>query len=205
MKHLRTKRKPTAKNISKVIFSVFLVFIFMSIIITLSNQLKIKNINNKILITKNDNINTNNSDSDRAWILDFNKSLYTKKGDQIFVEIADSDLTREIGLSGRQKLKEYFIDNKLITEGMLFSFPTESKPVFWMKDMNFDLDIIWLDHNLKIVYIEKNARTSSYNKENPNSSQFFTSGNIPAKYVLEINSGYFDKMNLKVGDIMRMQ
>ena len=169
----------------------------MSIIITLSNQLKIKNINNKILITKNDNINTNNSDSDRAWILDFNKSLYTKKGDQIFVEIADSDLTREIGLSGRQKLKEYFIDNKLITEGMLFSFPTESKPVFWMKDMNFDLDIIWLDHNLKIVYIEKNVRTSSYNKENPNSSQFFTSGNTVAKYVLEINSGLSVKYFLR--------
>jgi uncharacterized membrane protein (UPF0127 family) len=71
-----------------------------------------------------------------------------------------------------------------------------------MKDMKFDLDMIWLDENFKIVHIEKNALASSYDKNNPSLSKIFSnneSGNL-AKYVLEINSGLTNKMNLKIGD-----
>ncbi len=69
-----------------------------------------------------------------------------------------------------------------------------------MKDMNFNLDMIWLDSNYKIVHIENNAKASSYNPSNPDSSKTFTNSSDLARYVLEINSGLAKEMNLKVGD-----
>lgn len=71
--------------------------------------------------------------------------------------------------------------------------------------MNFDLDMIFMDKDFKIVSIIKDAKANSYNAQDPNSSQIYTNGNTPAKYVLEINSSYSDKINLRVGDILRMQ
>ena len=66
--------------------------------------------------------------------------------------------------------------------------------------------MIWLDSNYKIVYIEKNALASSYNPTDTESSQMFTNGpDHPAKYVLEINSGLSDEMDLWVGDTLKLQ
>lgn len=86
---------------------------------------------------------------------------------------------------------------------MLFVFEEEMVQSFWMKDMNFDLDMIWLDSNYKIVHIEKNTLASSYNPTDTSSSRFFTNGpDHLAKYVLEINSGLSDEMGLKDGDVL---
>ena len=64
-----------------------------------------------------------------------------------------------------------------------------------MKDMNFSIDMIWISENMKVVYIKKNARPESY----PES--YGPEGNDkPAKYILEINSGFSEKNNLKIGD-----
>ena len=40
-------------------------------------------------------------------------------------------------------------------EGMLFFLDDPRKASFWMKNMHFPIDIIWLDENLTIVHIEK--------------------------------------------------
>ena len=70
-----------------------------------------------------------------------------------------------------------------------------------MKDTLMDLDILWLDENLKIVHLEKKVSRFSYNYTNPNLSQIFKNDeNSLAKYVLEIKSGFSEKLNLKVGD-----
>lgn len=83
---------------------------------------------------------------------------------------------------------------------MLFVFENEQTTNFWMKDMNFDLDMIWLDKDYKIVHIEEKAKANSYNPKNPSESKIFSNGNKLAKYVLETNAGLVNKMNLKVGD-----
>jgi hypothetical protein len=130
--------------------------------------------------------------------------LSTAWGDKIFVQIASTSAEQEQGLSGKNKLTELDKDGKIETEGMLFSFYKPQIENFWMKDMNFDLDMVWLDENFKIVHIEKNTLASSYNKQNPANSTIFTNGNNLAKYVLEINSGMTDKLNLKVGDSLKI-
>jgi len=105
-------------------------------------------------------------------------------GQNVRVEIADTPAERELGLSGRERLGE--------KEGMIFVFDSPGRHAFWMKDMLFPLDIIWLDENLKVIYIKKDARPESY-------PEIFLPGE-DAKYVLEVVTGFADKYNLKEGD-----
>ncbi len=103
---------------------------------------------------------------------------------KIKVDLALSPDEQERGLSGRPNLGE--------GEGMLFIFDKLAKYSFWMKDMNFAIDIIWIGENMKIIYIEKNAQPDSY-------PQTYRS-NQNTKYVLEVVAGFSEKNNLKVGD-----
>lgn len=112
-------------------------------------------------------------------------------GKIIKVDLALTSEAQERGLSGRKKLEE--------DEGMLFVFSHMGQYPFWMKDMNFPLDIIWIApsengnlNDLHVVYIKKNATPESY----PNT---FTP-NQNAKYVLEVLSQFSEKNNLKEGD-----
>ena len=75
---------------------------------------------------------------------------------------------------------------------MLFVFDHPAQYPFWMKDMNFPIDIIWIDENLKVIFIKKNAVPESY-------PEVFTSPQN-SKYVLEVVAGFSDKYNIKIGD-----
>jgi len=102
----------------------------------------------------------------------------------IKVELALNEEAQERGLSDRKELKE--------NEGMLFVFSEEGKHDFWMKDMNFPIDMVWMDESKIIIYIEDNTKPESY----PDSYG-------PAalsRYVLEVNAGVSEKNNWKVGD-----
>jgi hypothetical protein len=100
------------------------------------------------------------------------------------VEIASTPEMLKQGLSGRAGLKE--------NEGMLFVFERPGKYSFWMKDMNFPIDIIWIGEDLKVIYIKKDALPNSF-------PEVFTPDKN-AKYVLEVNAGFSEKNDLKEGD-----
>ncbi len=102
----------------------------------------------------------------------------------IFVDIADDVCKKELGLSSRS-----FLDDDT---GMIFVFDEVGIYGFWMKDMNFSLDILWIDGDFKVNGIEKDIATSTYPK------QF--GEKYLARYVLEVPAGYSDKNNVKVGD-----
>ena len=109
-------------------------------------------------------------------------------GGKVFsVEIADTNLTREMGLSGHVPL--------LDTQGMLFVFDKPGNYGFWMKDMVFPLDIIWFDEKLSITHIETSL--------SPNSYPTVFSSQVPSEYVLEINAGESTLLNLKIGDKLK--
>jgi uncharacterized membrane protein (UPF0127 family) len=103
---------------------------------------------------------------------------------KINVKIANSEIERIQGLSGRKNLKD--------DEGMFFEFEKDGQHGIWMKDMNFSIDIIWFDKYGAIIYVEKNIDPKTYPK--------VFKPEIDARYVLEVNSGFFDKNNLEVGD-----
>ena len=105
-------------------------------------------------------------------------------GVNIKVELALIPETQIQGLSDRQYLNN--------NEGMLFVFDYPDKYPFWMKSMNFAIDIIWIGKDMNVVYIKKYARPEEY----PNTY-------IPdkdAKYILEVVAGFSDKNNLQIGD-----
>lgn len=111
-------------------------------------------------------------------------------GVDIQVSIADSNDERAKGLSNTSSLGE--------KEGMFFVFDKKDiKPSFWMKDMLISIDIIWIDND-KIVQIDKNLMPL----QEETSDKLITtySPQIPIDYVLEVNSGFSDKYNLKVSD-----
>jgi hypothetical protein len=104
------------------------------------------------------------------------------------VDLATTSKEQEQGLSGRVGLKE--------DEGMLFIFDKPAPYAFWMKDMNFPIDMIWFGEDMHVVYIKRNATPESF-------PETFTP-NQNAKYVLEVVSGFSDKNNIKDGDTFEL-
>ncbi len=103
-------------------------------------------------------------------------------------KIAKTVNERARGLSGTSPLSN--------NEGMLFVFDFPDRHGFWMKDMKYSLDIIWFDENNKISFVKKNFTPESF----PNVESPKTIGS----YVLEVPSGFFDKNNLSVGDLLEI-
>jgi hypothetical protein len=89
------------------------------------------------------------------------------------LEIADTKEKMDKGLSGRASLAT--------STGLLFVFDKPGVYSFWMKEMNFPIDIIWLDKNKKILGVTKNLSPSSY-------PQVFYSP-TSTSYALEVNTG----------------
>ena len=77
--------------------------------------------------------------------------------------------------------------------GMLFLFPQENFYPFWMKNMRFPLDIIWIDKDKRIVDIKTDVPTCNQTCES------LTPGD-KALYVLEVNAGFAKKNEIKIGD-----
>jgi uncharacterized membrane protein (UPF0127 family) len=92
---------------------------------------------------------------------------------EIVAEVVDTPASRELGLSGRTGLKK--------DEGMLFVFDKPGKYGFWMKDMLFPIDMVWISEDGLVVNVERNVTPESYPKAFINT--------IDAKHVLEINQG----------------
>jgi len=105
------------------------------------------------------------------------------------VDYAKDDASRAKGLGGRNSL-EY-------DRGMLFVFDKEQKYTFWMKDVKFPIDIIWISKDKKVVDYYKNAEVQL---DVPDSQLKIYSPQTPAQYVLEVNAGIVDKYDIKIGD-----
>ncbi|MCK9379216.1 MAG: DUF192 domain-containing protein [Candidatus Moranbacteria bacterium] len=102
-------------------------------------------------------------------------------GKEFSVEIVKTAETREKGLGGRKSLCGEC--------GMLFEFDDPGKYSFWMKDMQFPIDIIWISGD-DIVYIENNV---SHNFQGVITPPVF------ADKVLELSAGTVKNLNINVG------
>lgn len=110
-----------------------------------------------------------------------------KVGDTpIIVAIADSSAEITQGLSGRTGLEN--------NQGLLFIFPEADYQTFWMKDMRFDIDMIFIRDNI-IVDIAKNMPSPS-----PLEFPATYKSSEPADMVLEVNAGLSDHHGWELGD-----
>lgn len=106
----------------------------------------------------------------------------------VVAEVADTEASRELGLSGRQGLNT--------NEGLLFVFDLSGQYRWWVKDMKFSVDIIWINKDGVVVEIERNASPDSYPKTYINAS--------PAKYVLELQAGEGERQGIFLGSKVKI-
>lgn len=112
----------------------------------------------------------------------------TLGGVELYASVADSPLERQKGLSRTTALPADIVK--------LFVFPREDLWSFWMKEMLYSIDIIWLDGAGTIVHIESAVSPETY----PNSLTPVGK----AQYVIETNAGFAQAQNIQVGDRVQL-
>lgn len=168
--HQKLENKP-ARGIKKNLFSVLMFIVFFAIGMYGYNCLSEK-------VCEVESINR---------FVRQDVTITTPKG-AITAEVADTKSSRELGLSGRPVMKD--------NEGLLFVFDVPGRYGFWMKDMIFPLDILWINENGIVVEIERKATVESYPKTFINAA--------PASYVLELNAGVAEKQGLFIGSKIKI-
>ena len=112
-------------------------------------------------------------------------------------EVVDTDAARQLGLMFRENLPE--------GRGMLFVFEDEGRYGFWMKNMRFPIDIIWIDKGKRVVDIKPNlfpcqeARESFAGGDKEKSCEIFEP-RAKALYALEVEVGFCRRNKIKIGD-----
>ncbi|MEX0931776.1 MAG: DUF192 domain-containing protein [Candidatus Paceibacterota bacterium] len=105
--------------------------------------------------------------------------------DAVFsVHVADTPEEQVQGLSFQESLPEY--------SGVWFAFDSPSPRGFWMKDMLFPIDIIWLNSAMQVVHVEHSLTPDTY-------PQTFAPP-VSAQFVLEIRAGLAEREGIVVGD-----
>ena len=106
-------------------------------------------------------------------------------GDERFVvELAATPASRQRGLMGRSQLAA--------DRGMLFLYTEEAPRAFWMRNVHFALDILYLDANWRIVdRVAAPPCVTSPCPDYPSSR--------PARYVLELPAGSGERLGLASG------
>lgn len=106
-------------------------------------------------------------------------------GDELYtLEYAVTDSEQARGLGEREQL--------CATCAMAFPFAFSGKHAFWMKNMCFPIDIVWLSRENQVVHIERFLT--------PESKEIYTPKEV-ASMVLEFNAGVLD--SIVVGDTLR--
>ncbi len=102
------------------------------------------------------------------------------------LQIASTIPEQEKGLGGRSVLPQ--------NQGMLFQFSTAGERCFWMKDMHFPLDMIWIGADKRVLLVKSGILSNTY----PNTF----CPNVPAEYVIELNSGQAAKASIHTGELL---
>jgi len=107
----------------------------------------------------------------------------------IYASIADDNAKITKGLSDRPFLRN--------NQGMLFIFPDIQKRIFWMKDMNFAIDLLWINDD-QVVGLENNMLPPEPETADEDLERYISP--LPVDKVLEMPVGSINQFNIKIGD-----
>lgn len=108
----------------------------------------------------------------------------------ISVAIATNDEQRERGLMFREELAS--------DQGMLFIFPDQKLRGVWMKNTLLSLDVLFISTDGRIVSILKNLPPCASDPCRTYGSKY------PAKYMLEVNAGFIQTRDIKIGQHIQL-
>ena len=114
-------------------------------------------------------------------------------GGDFAAEVVSTPEERRLGLSGRDHLEP--------KTGMLFVFQSGVASTFWMKDMRFPLDFIWISSECTVADITPNVLHPAPNTATNTLATY--SSSAAAAYTFEINAGEAAKFGISVGDPVR--
>lgn len=120
------------------------------------------------------------------YITQTDVQLSSKSKQTFDLEFAITPTKQESGLSLRECMPKY--------SAMVFLYATDDKFGIWMKNMNFAIDVVWLDKDKKIVTIVNDMQPSSYPKIHYPTED--------ARYVIEVRSGVANEVGFAVGDTL---
>lgn len=107
----------------------------------------------------------------------------TIDGIDLNVAVAETADEMARGFSGRTGLAE--------DEGMLFVYDTPGFYSFWMKEMLFPIDILWIGEDFQVVDITKNFKPESFPQT--------VKPQKPVQYVVEVNAGWVEEHRIHIG------
>ena len=124
-----------------------------------------------------------------TWTLgDYRETANVVVGDtNVFVEISNTPELRERGLSYHDELS--------LNSGMLFVYPDSGRRIYWMKGMNYCLDIVWINDGAIVGAAESvcpepgvaDAKLGRYGSPSP------------VQYVLELPAGWLQTHGYSTG------
>lgn len=112
--------------------------------------------------------------------------LITVASTTFTVRVADTVALRARGLSGSLPLG--------LSEGMFFIFPEPAYHSFWMSDLTFPIDIIWIADDGKIAGVAENAMPILSDQE-----PTYYVPPVPVRYVLEVAAGTYARFRFATG------
>lgn len=113
------------------------------------------------------------------------KMIYLSR-EKISAEVADSADEQQRGLSDRACIGA--------NQGMLFEFPRPGYYNFWMKDMQFPIDIVWMDDKKRVVEVAAKVQPSTF----PDTFAATES----SQYVLELAAGRAAELGITPGVVL---
>lgn len=113
---------------------------------------------------------------------------------QLEIEIADTKEKRNKGLGYRESLAT--------TSGMLFLHDNSQKYTYWMKGMEFPIDIMWVNEET-IADITPNVPIPVEGQTDDTLSRYSSKADV--NKILETNAGFIDSNNIQIGDKIIVQ
>lgn len=152
----------------KLGFKIFLLGLFLVVAIAV------------VVVYKGQNENVLYERSENA----LKTTTVTIKSREFNAEVVATAESRVRGLGGRIGMGE--------NEAMLFVFFDSDKHGIWMKDMNFPIDVVWIDESFLVTHIEEGLSPDSFPKI------FYPAS--PASFVLELPAGAVSEAGLLTGE-----
>lgn len=116
-------------------------------------------------------------------------AVFSIRGAEFEAIMADTPALREQGLSGMNGLKS--------DQAMVFVFERPDMVGFWMKDMLFSIDILFLDESMRVISSVRDVSPDTYPEA------FYPEA--PAKYVVEFSAGTLDRLKVRKGDVAEIR
>ena len=115
---------------------------------------------------------------------------------QLNITVNGQVILADISATTEQKTKGLTVKDALAeNEAMLFVFGNEAEHRFWMKDMKFPIDIIWISRDKTVVHIEHKLQPCSLGMLCP----MYKPAEDNSMYVLETVGGFAEKYGVMKG------